>query len=193
MTRKIINLILVTILTLGLFSSVAFGEDFHFRNDISFGDSIESIIEKEGQTFEVYGDKVFSPYMTLGGIPNSTLTYFFDNNKLNKIFISYRVRSSKDIDTMMNPYNMIEEGLEQKYGPAITDLNNMILYRGNLLDPDHNDARTYYAVSQRTLVNDDYIIVIEHALYKNSSNRHSLFYIYLPITDDKDYTVTRDL
>jgi len=193
MAQKIIACILVAMLTLMLLSSVAFGEDFHFRNDISFGDSIDTILEKEGQTFEVYGDKVFSPYMTLSGIPNSTITYFFDNHKLNKIFISYRVRSSKNIDTMMDPYNMIEEGLEQKYGPAITNLNDMIFYRGNLLDPDHNAARTYYAVSQRTLVNDDSIIVIEHALYKNSGNRHSLFYIYLPITDDKDNTVIKDL
>lgn len=173
----VICLILAVVVSSAWTNAYSECSDFVYRNGICFGDSQKEVIEKEEDGFVIYdSETILSPTMTLSGIRGSSLNYYFSKGKLYQIFIAYRIGNDQDNLSLVSVYNTIEDGLIKKYGEASTT-SDFVKYRNHLFDPDYMAKRTYVYGSQRFITYEDYIVVIEHALYKTGDNlRHLLLY-----------------
>ena len=195
-----ICLLVATVIMSAISTAKSESVDFMYRDGISFEDSQEDILNKEEKGFNKYSsEEILSPYMTLSSIPKSMITYYFQNEKLNQIFITYSLNKNKesDLQELEENYKLIEKGLDSKYGITYSNqINRLDLNSNWLFDPRTINNYTYYCVSQRFVKYDKYIVVIEHALFKvNESNklRHLLLYSYVPTKESIYDAIAKDL
>ena len=118
--------------------SIAVGEQetFTLRNNIRFGDSSETVKQKEPLTLDdvtdsekkVNGELSLSSsneLTTLAGIDRSYVAYHFANDKLNTVTYNYRHDIKGERNAVMlvviNDYSNIETALDEKYGAALDE------------------------------------------------------------------------
>lgn len=170
--------ILCIILAVLMIVSVSWGEgnsDFKYRNDIRFGDSVEEVTKKEnyrvlrGSSETIY----VCERVSLSGIDNCYLNYFFPDGLLNMILVSYGSAEEKD-------YSVIEEGLVRKYGDAENKLENMVMFPEGAIQMwivDRSDYSEPVSVSQRIIPYIGYSVYIEHVFcrYRHSPDEDYKF------------------
>lgn len=149
--KRIFAIAIMFILILSCVTSSA--ESFMLRNGITFGDTMEDVLEKE--TFEIDtideendneeatdpdAEPVEYPYSittvenTLAGIPESYIYYKFDANKTLKE-VDYHFRSSSYKDTIDNDYDKVNEGLIRKYGTPLGYTNgDCYIFTGSAIE-----------------------------------------------------------
>ena len=101
-----------------LLISCANTEEFSLRNDIHFGDSVETVKEKETMDIDYVSEyTVRSEYGTIAGIDDSYVKYSFDDDKLFEIF--YVLGITLDKNNLEDNYNTIYDSLVKKYGKPL--------------------------------------------------------------------------
>lgn len=109
-----------------MFSTYVNADDFSIRNDIHFGDSIETVKEKEvlGFCYESpTSDEdglmgLMSNIGTIAGIDDSQVTYYFYDNELCEIDYGLDT-TERNLNTLKSNYNDIYDGLIRKYGKPL--------------------------------------------------------------------------
>ena len=131
--RKLFYAVVFLVVTCLVFSCATAEETFVFRKGIQFGDSMDSIREKEKDSGVLSEDEghLYYTEKELSGIRNSSITYFFEDNGLKAITISYDTNMSSA--KAEKDYQVINEGLIRKYGdPLEQEMINP--YPGGLFD-----------------------------------------------------------
>lgn len=195
----------LTILMLILVISVSFAEEaniFSFRNGIHFGDSKETVKEKEqAKPAKIKdADKLTFFNIALSGIEDSFINYYFGDEDCLRYFIIRYDQSRRNLDNFNyhnQNYSIIEHGLQEKYGdPVDGDLlmvdDSLALY----LTKDYPEV-TFLKSSQRIIeYDDDQQILIQHIL-ANSPNGinywHFLSYQIMSKYPDNTELVLSDL
>ena len=206
MKRKLFTCIICFVIF--IFMSNCFAEVyvFSYRNDIRFGDDMETVIEKDPMVGGVMRrDNYLRSYnFALSGIENSYINYYFDNNKLIEIELFY---GDIDLDDAIKNYDVINDGLKRKYGQPAEDIENIKTYKDGAIEKynqyDENDDsinnKILNAKNQWILdVGEGNKIVIEHILF-NYTNRnkihkyHSVTYQYIDANVKTTDYIDRDL
>lgn len=198
--KRILSLLLVSILVLLSISAVA--EEFSPRNGISFGDTMEEVLEKE--TFEIDemddgnddedtndDEEAEYPYYiktakgTLANISGTYIKYKFDADKTLKEVIYY-FPSRSDKDSSDSDYKSLYNGLVRKYGSALGYSNGscyiitgaaieaavFTAYLFEMLD-GYGDIRDY---DEWDVDANDYHVKIELAQYYWGSSYSNILY-----------------
>ena len=129
MKTKRIFLVIFAIL---MFSTCVNADDFTIRNGIEFGDSIESVKEKEVLGYVDYIPEpdennetyLYSIVGNVAGIDDSQIIYYFSNDKLYELdYFLGSGANDTDLEHLKSNYETIYEGLVKKYGEPLDNIN----------------------------------------------------------------------
>ena len=145
---------------------------FSYRNGIQFGDSRDAIREKElgrGSNVADTGELLYKD-IVLSGIKHSSIYYRFDEEGcLSGIKLRYDNTNPnlQDCDYHGSKYDIIENGLQEKYGDEV-DSELLMAPGGVVFDlREHYYGVTFIKSSQRIVNYDEkQEIVIQHVLAK---------------------------
>ena len=91
---------------------------FALRGGITFGDSSQTVQEKEVFSLDKTSSSTFAGKGNIAGYDNSYVSYWFDDsNKLTEIV--YMFEDTKDQDTSHERYETVYAGLAKKYGEPL--------------------------------------------------------------------------
>ena len=133
MKKRVLSVVLVLVIVLGCVGS-AIGEDFKLRNGILFGDTIETIVEKETTlTRESEDSNWFKG--KIAGYSNAECSFLFDDD--GKMYdMTYTFGSScTSRDSMNDVYTTLYQSLVRQYGTPLGNTGGSChLITGNAID-----------------------------------------------------------
>ena len=181
-------------------------EGFTFRNGIYFGDSMETVMEKEtlefteneenGETDED-GFSLMTVQTTLANIDNSYAVYHFSDNMLDRVVYNYRSDTTGErvavTMVIVSDFTNIETALDEKYGEAIDENDEYASIDTKTLD-DYEQIHGIMElmailkgtsideelkISERIVHEVDGVVKIDHLIYRmGDAHIHSLAYQY---------------
>jgi len=142
MKKRVVSYIIIIGVLFSFIHIISFADSFTLRNDIKFGDSYETVKNKETLPFGEDDDsvlddgtrQVFTEEGTVAGIDDCTIMFRFSpDDRLNEMKYSYSFIKSKD--TIEYDYKTIYDGLKRKYGDPLNYRNgNVSLITTNAID-----------------------------------------------------------
>ncbi len=187
--KRVLAILLVMLLCL---PAVAIGEEFVLRNGIVFGDSMDDVLTKETEPIAEVDRERGVIRTEPGQISNIYGTFvefvFNDDGKLKQM--NYRYPAFELDFAITGCYDLINEGLVEKYGKPLSDKETETVIQRGL---SYNGAFIavfsggYVLSSDDWFVDDEgYSIKIEHISYYDGSNKvyeHNLSYAI--VTDEE--------
>lgn len=178
--KKHLSVLLIIMILLPV---LTFSEGFHFsyRNGVEFGDTLADVKSKENgypnsedTNFLYYGN------LQLSSIGNSAINYNFTDGKLTSILIDYNQNygGREEIDSRLEEYNKINDGLARKYGDpsssneedAIEYLTGAFFWYKNYYESNAHTEKNLVSFNQWVLNDTDYDVVIQHVLFEVDSS-----------------------
>lgn len=186
--KKLRSVLVITLL-ISLVSSYALGDSFILRNDIIFGDDIETVKEKEskdnltslfrdsrtssksiGDASEAVDLDYLEYHGTIAGKDDSTLEYYFDKDSGKLLDMSYQFKMS-NVD---KNYAEFQAALTRKYGeplggdtvlPVFSNMLVVIMYRINNITSSGGTKADLYDYNEWLVETDDGAVKIELVSY----------------------------
>lgn len=121
--KKLSAFLLACALLLPVLSAIS--AEAVFRNGITFGDSRETVAEKETETkvSEEEEEYLAYGYFSVAGIPESKVTYkFSDDDMLNAVIYNFRAGQYGE-ETIYNDYKAVSNTLIAQYGNPLGFIN----------------------------------------------------------------------
>ena len=219
--RKAFIILLATIILLCNYSAIA-EEQFSIRNNVQFGDSVETVKEKdeimknkEASEFNVAGYIYYPAHLVehnteLAGL-ESSLYYCFDDTGLKEIvYVILKDKYSlKNVtpDQFKAVYAVLKESLTEKYGQPLdkNDIRATVLL-GNYMERNaHPTEKGTYAATGMSfsyrevgfdswlLEYDDYFVKIDLNYIDNSNkDRYHIILGYCKFSKDEYETILAD-
>ena len=195
--KKVIAVLITVCLLLSVFC--AFGEaaeEFVYRENVRFGDSLEQIRDLYNRKiYQMDTTWLLTMKQSLSGIPGSSIGYYFDEDKLNKITNFYRISKNTGYDKEINleDYRIIEEGLIRKYGDPTPETSETIHYEGGGFRFYTFAAWTFGEGKQWVLPYGNHNVVIEHVIWNTDEDTSMHLVTYQWVETDAEAVVDSDL
>lgn len=175
-------------------------EEFSLRNGIYFGDSVETVKEKETFTFQssTSSSTLKTNPGKVSGFDDTTVVFYFKDDQLEEMTYWFEETSSKD--SVNSEYDAIYRGLTRKYGEPLgfsggsTYIINTTAFKNSLLAAYLKKALggvgDYVDYDEWLVkVNNDYYVKIDIlSTYEGESYseaKYSLIVGYKMITEDE--------
>lgn len=173
MKKSVSVLLAIVLLVLPL---VSFAEAFTFRNGVTFGMTVDEIIECEGKEPDITEGELIAYENQKSAGKDCTVCYEMSNNKLVGMHVLFREKHSFD-NAYIEDFESVDQSLTSKYGKANTQ--NLYSWKNSLYKDDPEEYGFAVSCGHLTIVSSWTFdnLFVGHVLYgDNFEISHTIMY-----------------